>query len=110
LRLHAPATGTWAKEHHHAAIARIHAEPYVTAQPIARYWYADMLSERGRHEDVEAAKAQPHAAMAASDAIGLGLYARLARQNWRESGERLEGNVASAIRDAGSPHKVSLRI
>ncbi len=41
--------GNWtrAEEHHRAAIARMEAVPYVTAQPIARYWYADMLAERG---------------------------------------------------------------
>jgi hypothetical protein len=56
------------------------AVPYVTAQPIARYWYADMLAERGSPGDVEAAKAKLKESIAASDKIGLALYARLARQ------------------------------
>ena len=54
--------------------------PYVTAQPIARYWYADMLAERGRAGDVDAAKVVLKEAIAASDRIGLALYARLARK------------------------------
>ena len=56
------------------------AVPYVTAQPIARYWYADMLAERGGAEDVGAAKAMLKESIAASDKIDLALYARLARQ------------------------------
>jgi hypothetical protein len=78
----AACAGSWtrAEEHHRAAITRMEAVPYVTAQPIARYWYADMLAERGRAEDVEAAKAMLEECIAASDRIGLALYARLARQ------------------------------
>ncbi len=69
-----------AEEHHRAAIARMEAVPYLTAQPIARYWYADMLAERGNPEDVDAAKAMLKESIAASDKIGLALYARLAWQ------------------------------
>jgi hypothetical protein len=78
----AACTGNWtsAEKHHRASIARMEAVPYVTAQPIARYWYADMLVERGVAGDIEAAKALLQESMAASDAIGLALYARLARQ------------------------------
>ena len=78
----AACAGNWtrAEEHHRAAIARIEAVPYVTAQPIARYWYADMLAERGGAENVEAAKTMLNESIAASDRIGLALYARLARQ------------------------------
>ena len=78
----AACAGNWtrAEEHHRAAITRMEAVPYVTAQPIARYWYAEMLAERGGSEDVEAAKAMLHDSIAASDRIGLALYARLARQ------------------------------
>jgi hypothetical protein len=78
----AACAGNWprAEEHHRAAIARMEAVPYVTAQPIARYWYADMLAERGGAEAVEAAKAMLKESIAASDRIGLTLYARLARQ------------------------------
>lgn len=78
----AACAGNWtrAEEHHRAAIARMEAVPYVTAQPIARYWYADMLAERGGPGDTEAAKVLLQESMAASDAIGLALYARLARQ------------------------------
>jgi hypothetical protein len=78
----AACAGNWtrAEEHHRAAIARMEAVPYLTAQPIARYWYADMLAERGGAEDVAAAKAMLKESIAASDRIGLALYARLARQ------------------------------
>jgi len=60
--------------------------PDVTAQPIARYWYADMLAQRGRPEDIEAAKALLQASIAASDAIGLVLCARLARRGFAQFG------------------------
>lgn len=69
-----------AEEHHRAAIARMESVPYLTAQPIARYWYADMLAERGGPRDIDAAKSQLQALIRASDAIGLALYARLARR------------------------------
>src|SRR6185437_14534118 len=59
--------------------------PLCHRKPIARYWYADMLAERGGAEDVEAAKAMLKESIAASDRIGLGLYARLARQKLGES-------------------------
>lgn len=78
----AACAGNWtrAEEYHRAAIARMKAVPYVTAQPIARYWYADMLAERRAAGDMEAAKALLHTSIAGSDDIGLALYARLARQ------------------------------
>lgn len=71
---------THAEEHHRAAIARMEVVPYITAQPIARYWYADMLAERGDPGDIDSAKALLQESIAASDKIGLALYARLARQ------------------------------
>ena len=78
----AACAGNWtrAEEHHRATIARMEAVPYVTAQPIARYWYADMLAKRRGAGDMEAAKALLHTSIAGSDDIGLALYARLARQ------------------------------
>jgi tetratricopeptide (TPR) repeat protein len=78
----AACAGNWtrAEEHHRAAIERMEAVPYVTAQPIARYWYADMLAARGGARHAEAAKAMLKESIAASDDIGLALYARLARQ------------------------------
>jgi hypothetical protein len=56
------------------------AVPYVTAQPIARYWYADRLAGRGGPGDVNAAKAMLQESMLVSGSIGLEPYARLARQ------------------------------
>jgi hypothetical protein len=78
----AACTGDWARaeEHHRAAIARMDAVPYVTAQPIARYWYAHMLGERHRAGDAAAATALLREAITYSEAIGLSLYSRLARQ------------------------------
>jgi tetratricopeptide (TPR) repeat protein len=78
----AACAGDWtrAEEHHRAAIERMEAVPYVTAQPIARYWYADMLAERRGAEDIEAARVILGESIAASDRISLALYARLARQ------------------------------
>lgn len=80
----ASCAGNWtrAEAHHRASIARMGAVPYVTAQPIARYWYADMLAERGGPGDIEAAKVLLQASITASDAIGLVLYARLARRRF----------------------------
>ncbi len=75
---------THAEAHHHASIARMEAVPYVTAQPIARYWYADMLAERRSPGDIEAAKALLQASITASDAIGLVMYARLARRKFAQ--------------------------
>jgi len=74
--------GNWtrAEEHHRAAIARMEAVPYLTAQPIARYWYADMLAERGGSGDIQAARALIEQVIANTDAIGLAMYARLARK------------------------------
>ena len=59
---------------------RSSAAPYVTAQPIARNWYADVLSERKGAGDSEAAQAILQVSTAASDRTSLALYARLARQ------------------------------
>ena len=77
----AACAGNWtsAEKHHRASIACMEAVPYVTAQPISRYWYADMLAQRGGPGDIDAAKALLQ--VTASDAIGLLLYARLARQS-----------------------------
>jgi tetratricopeptide (TPR) repeat protein len=82
----AACAGNWtrAEAHHRASIARMEAVPYVTAQPIARYWYADMLAERGGAGDIEAAKALLQESITASDAIGLLLYGRLARQRFAQ--------------------------
>jgi hypothetical protein len=74
--------GDWtrAEDHHRRAIARMDVVPYITAQPIARYWYAHMLAERQGKGDMEASRALLQDSITASDAIGLALYARLARQ------------------------------
>lgn len=77
----ATCAGDWARadDHHRASIARMEAVPYVTAQPIARYWYADMLAQRGGPGDIEGARALLQAFIIASDEIGLVAYARPGR-------------------------------
>lgn len=69
-----------AEEHHRAAIARMDEIPDRTAQPITRYGYADMLVERAAPGDLESARALLSDTIAESEAIGLRLYARLARE------------------------------
>ena len=56
-----------------------------------------MLAERGGAEDVEAAKAMLKESIAASDRIGLGLYARLARQKLGESHKDLGRTTAPKL-------------
>jgi hypothetical protein len=82
----AACAGNWARaeEHHRASIVRMEAVPYVMAQPIVRYWYADMLAERNGPEDVNAARAMLKECIAASDTMGLALYARLARRRFAQ--------------------------
>ena len=75
-----PATGRVPRSTIAPRSSRMEAVPYVTAQPIVRYWYADMLAERGGANDLKAAKAMLKESIGASDRIGLPLYARLARQ------------------------------
>jgi hypothetical protein len=69
-----------AEAHHRDAIARMEAAPYVTAQSIGRYWYADMLAERRHAGDIHAARSLLRETIAAGESIGLALYARLARR------------------------------
>ena len=78
----AACAGDWARgdQHHRAALSRMESVPYVTAQPIARYWYAGMLAERAEPGDIDAAKALLHTSIGVSDTIGLALYAQLARR------------------------------
>ena len=78
----AACAGDWARAeaHHQAAIARMDEVPYVTARPIARYWYADMLIERGGAGDAAAAAGLLEEAILSSDTIGLALYARMGRE------------------------------
>jgi tetratricopeptide (TPR) repeat protein len=78
----AACAGDWARSeaHHRASIARMDEIPYVTASPIARFWYADMLIDRGGAGDAAAAAALLEKSIECCDAIGLALYARLGRQ------------------------------
>jgi serine/threonine protein kinase/tetratricopeptide (TPR) repeat protein len=78
----AACAGDWARaeEHHRASVARMDAVPYVTAQSIARFWYAEMLAERHGAGDIESARSLLEETISATGTIGLGLYGRLARR------------------------------
>jgi len=73
--------GDWtrAERHHQASVARMDEGNYITARPIARFWYARMLIERGRPADVVKANNLLHDSAQLAESIGLALYARLAR-------------------------------
>jgi hypothetical protein len=53
---------------------------YVVSRPIARVWYADMLLTRDQNGDAAKARTLLNEALAQSEAIGLALYARIARE------------------------------
>ena len=88
-----------AEEHHRAAIARMDEIPDLTAQPIARCWYAEMLAERAAPGDLESAQALLDETIAKREAIGLALYARLARERLaRLAGQDTKGSRGSSVR------------
>ena len=61
-----------------------------------------MLAQRGGPEDIEAAKALLQASITASDAIGLVLYARLARRGLAQFGGFRHGVDSSGISEKAS--------
>jgi tetratricopeptide (TPR) repeat protein len=78
----AAGTADWARseEHHRAGIAVMDSSEYVVSRPIARVWYADMLLTRDQNGDAAKARTLLNEALAQSEAIGLALYARIARE------------------------------
>jgi eukaryotic-like serine/threonine-protein kinase len=68
------------EQHHRASLARMDASEYVTGRVFARVWYADMLLARNAPGDPASARTLLTEALAQAEAIGLALYARLARE------------------------------
>jgi tetratricopeptide (TPR) repeat protein len=68
------------EEHHRAAIARMDSCGYKLGSAIARIRYADMLRMRRAAGDEAAARELLEAGLRQSEAIGLALYARVARE------------------------------
>ena len=69
-----------AEEHHQAAIHQAAAQGLRVCQPIARYWYADMLSHRNEADDSARARAQFTEALAIFESLEMPLYARQASE------------------------------
>jgi len=69
----AAAGGDWdrAEKHHRIAIDQAGSAPYRTAQPLARYWYADMLLTRGENGDRERAIELLGEALQLCQAVGM---------------------------------------
>ena len=78
----AACAGDWdrAENWHRESLQRVDATPALTIQIMARYWYADMLVERLRADDLEQARDLLLTVAIQSEKIGLALYARLARE------------------------------
>lgn len=74
--------GNWtrAEEHHQTAIHLSDTMPHKIAQPIARYWYADMLRMRDEPRDRTRARALLNEALLMCETLGLPLYGRQASE------------------------------
>jgi len=66
---------TRAEEHHRIAIHQADSAPYRVAQPIARYWYADMLLSRKMPGDKERARKLLSETLALHESIGMPWHA-----------------------------------
>jgi hypothetical protein len=65
-----------ADEHHQTAIRQADTMALRVCQPIARYWYSDMLRDRGEADDHERARTLLHEALAMFESLGMPLYSR----------------------------------
>ncbi|MBV8903516.1 MAG: hypothetical protein JOZ22_07760, partial [Acidobacteriia bacterium] len=74
-----------AEEHHQLAIQQADTLPHRISQPIARYWYAEMLRMRGEPGDQTRARELLGEALAMFESLGMPLYAKQAREatSWR---------------------------
>ena len=83
----AAAVGNWARseEHHRAAIARMDTVGYKLGAAIARIRYADMLLMRRAAGDQAAARELLETGLRQSEALGLVLYERVAREKLSSS-------------------------
>jgi tetratricopeptide (TPR) repeat protein len=81
----AAAAGNWARaeEHFLTAIQQADSAPYRTAQPIARYWYADMLLLRDQPGDRDRAREMLKASQELCQTIGMPWYAEGAEKLMR---------------------------
>jgi tetratricopeptide (TPR) repeat protein len=82
----AAGAGDWkrSEEHHRAAIARMDTVGYKLGSAIARIRYADMLLMRRAAGDEAAARGLLQTALGESEAMGLALYAEVARRKLAE--------------------------
>jgi hypothetical protein len=71
-----------AERHHQTAVHQADTMPHRVCQPIARYWYAEMLSARDEAGDTARAGALFNEALAMFESLGMPLY-------WRQTSERL---------------------
>lgn len=69
-----------AEEHHRMAIHQANTAPYRVAQPIARYWYAEMLLGRCGACDKSSARTLLTEALAMFDSLGMPGYSRCASE------------------------------
>jgi tetratricopeptide (TPR) repeat protein len=69
-----------AEEHHQAAIHQADTAPYRVAQPIARFWYAEMLLERDTTGDRARAHNLLEEALAMFGSLGILVYASRASE------------------------------
>jgi serine/threonine protein kinase/tetratricopeptide (TPR) repeat protein len=78
----AACAGHWslAEAHHQTAIHQADTWPHRVCQPIARYWYADMLRARGAAGDTARAQDLLTDARNMAESVGMPLYARHASE------------------------------
>jgi len=69
-----------AEEHHQEAIRQADTAPYRVAQPIARYWYADMLLSRNGSGDSSTAVTLLREALPMLNSMGIPDYSRRVTQ------------------------------
>jgi serine/threonine protein kinase/tetratricopeptide (TPR) repeat protein len=87
----AAAARNWARaeEHYRTAIHQADSAPYRPAQPVARYWYAEMLLARGRESDRERARELLKDALQLCEAVGMPWHAQRAKQRLAALGAML---------------------
>jgi len=77
-----------AEEHHQIGIHQADTLPHKIAQPIARYWYAEMLRARNHPGDDQRARDLLSEALAMCESLGMPLYARQASERLTELSKR----------------------
>jgi hypothetical protein len=71
-----------AEEHHQTAIRPADSLALKVCQPIARYWYADMLLVRDEAADRTRARSLLNEVLAMCESLGAPLYARQASEKF----------------------------